>query len=355
MLTIRKRRGGIYHVRGTVRVGGTTRIVNEASTGLDRREDAEAYRAKLETQIRGELLDGPGRRTAHVTIAKAVAVYLKARPDLASYDLWRLDEVIKVIGERPVDKVQKAWAAFVDVRCQGLKAHTIERFRGPLQKALTVAGKVEDFVAPRIERFETLPKAEATFLTKAEARRLLGAYDPGVRPMAIFLAHQGARVGEARRVEWRHIDWNANTIFITKSKTGLQRTVTMHEETRKTLHALFVERGSPRDGHVFLNRFGRPYADPNVRSDGTEIALPGGSPIKKAHATACRGAGIEGFTTHDWRHHWASWAAMSGVHPEALREEGGWQSIKSVQVYARLSTSHRAAEMRKLNVANSGH
>jgi hypothetical protein len=108
MLTIRKRRGGIYHVRGTVRVGGTTRIVNETSTGLDRREDAEAYRAKLETQIRGELLDGPGRRTAHVTIAKAVAVYLKARPDLASYDLWRLDEVIRVIGERPVDKVQKA-------------------------------------------------------------------------------------------------------------------------------------------------------------------------------------------------------------------------------------------------------
>jgi hypothetical protein len=46
---------------------------------------------------------------------------------------------------------------------------------------------------------------------------------------------------------------------------------------------------------------------------------------------------------------------MSGVHPEALREEGGWQSIKSVQVCARLSTSHRAAEMRKLNVANSGH
>src|SRR5262249_588114 len=86
-----------------------------------------------------------------------------------------------------------------------------------------------------------------------------------------------------------------------------------------------------------------------------EIALPGGSPIKKAHATACRRAGIEGFTTHDWRHHWASWAAMSGVHPEALREEGGWQSIKSVQVYARLRTAHRAAEMAKLNVANSGH
>jgi hypothetical protein len=34
MLTIRKRRGGIYHVRGTVRVGGTTRIVNEQARDL---------------------------------------------------------------------------------------------------------------------------------------------------------------------------------------------------------------------------------------------------------------------------------------------------------------------------------
>jgi hypothetical protein len=44
MLTIRKR-GRVYHVRGSVRLGGETRRVKEHSTGCDRREDAEAYRA----------------------------------------------------------------------------------------------------------------------------------------------------------------------------------------------------------------------------------------------------------------------------------------------------------------------
>jgi len=50
MLTIRKR-GKYFHVRGSIRVGRETRIVKEHSCGSDRRDDADAYRSKLEAEI----------------------------------------------------------------------------------------------------------------------------------------------------------------------------------------------------------------------------------------------------------------------------------------------------------------
>jgi integrase len=103
------------------------------------------------------------------------------------------------------------------------------------------------------------------------------------------------------------------------------------------LHALRVA-----TGRVFLNRLGEPYADPR------EHRLPGGSPIRKAHETACRRAGITGFRVHDWRHHWASHCVMAGIDLETLRLEGGWASLCMVERYATVSAAHRANAMRKL-------
>ena len=34
--------------------------------------------------------------------------------------------------------------------------------------------------------------------------------------------------------------------------------------------------------------------------------VTGVTPVAKAHATACKRAGIEDFTVHDWRHRFAS-------------------------------------------------
>jgi len=78
MLTMRKR-GKVYHVRGTVRVGRETRLIKEHSTGTDRRDDADAYRSKLEGEVRHELLHGPRGRTQSLTIADAGLRYM-ARP-----------------------------------------------------------------------------------------------------------------------------------------------------------------------------------------------------------------------------------------------------------------------------------
>jgi hypothetical protein len=118
MLTIRKR-GRLYHVRGSVRLGGETRRVKEHSTGCDRREDAEAYRARLEHDVRQAMLHDAGGTAQGLTIADAGLLYMNRPGGLKSYDLWRLDQLNDVVGDYPVAKAAEgirrtsAWSASI--------------------------------------------------------------------------------------------------------------------------------------------------------------------------------------------------------------------------------------------------
>ena len=75
MLSIR-RRGKVFHARGTVRVGRQIREVKEHSTGCREREAALEYLHRLEAEIRDETLNGPARRAHRLTCAEAMHLYL---------------------------------------------------------------------------------------------------------------------------------------------------------------------------------------------------------------------------------------------------------------------------------------
>ena len=74
-------------------------IIKEHSCGTDRRDDAEAYRSKLEAEIRHEILYGSRGRTHTLTIADALLAYVKRPGGLRSYDLARIDEINRLVGD----------------------------------------------------------------------------------------------------------------------------------------------------------------------------------------------------------------------------------------------------------------
>ena len=341
MLTLRKR-GKIYHIRGSIRVGRETRVVKEHSCGTDRRDDADAYRSKLETEIRHEILYGRGGRTSSLTIADAGLRYISRAGGVRTYDLARLDRINEIVGDRPVAQAADAWIEFKRARCGGLSPATVQRYRATFQAAVNYLAEEEGFVAPRLPRSERVNNRRLRFLAPEQADRLVESYADHVRPIAITLRWQGLRIGETLRIDWAHVYWSANSIFIAETKNGESRTVTLHQETRTALHRLWVSQGSPQQGRVFLTQLGRPYADTRT------YKFPSGSPIKKAHATACRRAGITDFHVHDWRHHWASHCVMAGIDLETIKAEGGWKSLRMVERYATVSASHRTQAMAKL-------
>src|SRR5262249_8751191 len=103
-------------------------------------------------------------------------------------------------------------------------------------------------------------------VTPCQADRLIANYADHVKPIAIMLRWQGLGIGEALRADWLHLNRRAH-LRCTKRPA-------------RRLHQLWVQRGSPQEGTIFLTHRGVPYRDPR------DYKVPSGSPIKKAHATA---------------------------------------------------------------------
>jgi integrase len=339
MLSIR-RRGKVFHARGTVRVGRQIRKVNEHSTGCREREAARDYLHRLEAEIRDEILNGPAGRARRLTCAEAMHLYLDRPGGLHRMDVWRLGELGDVLGDVPVSDVLTGWARFKAKRCTGLAPATVDRFRDTLQAAINHAAGEHGFKAPVLPHVK-FDNQRVRFLTKHQREALLAAYAPHVRPIALTLCFQGCRTQEALQLLWGDVDLERETLWLGRTKTGDPRTTTMHPRVLDALEAM--TRGDPTD-HVFLSARGRPY------SDTRDYKLPGGNPLRKAHATACRRAGIRNFTVHDWRHHWASHMVMAGADLLTIQAMGGWsrKSLRMLGRYAAVSTEHQAAAIRRV-------
>jgi hypothetical protein len=178
MLTIRKR-GKYFHIRGSVRVGRETRIVKEHSCGTDRRDDANDYKAKLEAEIRHEVLHGSGGRTHSLTIADAGLRYMGRPGGLRTYDLWRLNQINEVVGHYTIARAADAWTEFRRLRCGGIQPTTVQRFRSTFRAAINYLADAEGFDAPGLPKRakgERIDKKRMRFLVNSAADRLIKSY-----------------------------------------------------------------------------------------------------------------------------------------------------------------------------------
>jgi integrase len=343
VLTLR-RRGKVFHVRGSIRYGKEVREIKEHSTGCSERSAAEAYVHKLETEIRDEILHGAAGRARRLTCAEAMHLYLERPGGLHRMDVWRLGELGEVLGDVTIARVLDGWSDFQQQRCAGLAPATVDRFRATLQAALNHTGRAQGFAPPKIPpvRFSN---ERIRWLTKPQQEAMLAAYAEHARPIALMLCFQGCRTQEALQLQWEDVSLDRATVWFGRTKTGVPRTVALHARVLEALMAL----SGPRQGHVFRsirkdaqgNRL--PYADTR------DYKLPGGNPLRRVHGTACRKAMVRDFTVHDWRHHFASWCVMSGVDLPTLQRLGGWKDIRMVVRYAAVSTEHMAEAMARVS------
>jgi len=336
-----RKRGEFWYVRGTVRVGREVITVAEHNTGCRSRTDAEAVGAAEEARIRSERLDGPSVGLERITIADAATVYI-TRQSPASYDIERLIDFTQRIGHYSLAHAERAWQHWLSTRGAKMAPATQARWRAILQATINAGAKSQAMIAPTLSVVKQDTTEGVVWLRKDEQERLLEAYAPHVQPIALTLCFQGLRSAEALRLDWRHVDLERKSLFVAKSKSGRQRSVPLHSRVHAAITDLWKAQIKPREGRVFLNRYGLPYTD-------TAEEQVGGNPIAKAHATACRRAEIVGFSPHAWRHHWASWMVMTGCDLITLMRLGGWQSPKMVQRYAAVSADHMAESIARLS------
>jgi integrase len=343
-----RRRGDIWHARGTVRVGRETIHVQPFSTGCSARGDAEAVIAAEEAKIRAARIEGPAGRTRGLTIAECFAVYLKRPGGLPGYELARIGAFNEAMGDRLLSETAGAWRDWIDSHPHHAAA-TLRRDRNTLLAALRHGAR--DAGAPRPDLPPVaLPRGygkRVPILTSIERAALLRSYNPYAACPVLLLSEQGLRTQEALQLDWRAVDCRREEIRLWSedTKSGAGRTVPMTRRVSLLLWGMWQAVGRPDRGTVFLSARGQPYADTRGRDGGPQ----GGNPLAQAHATACKRSGVQAFRVHDHRHDWAARQIMGGMDLFTLMRLGGWSSLKMVQErYGAVTAEHMREAVRRV-------
>ena len=341
-ISVRKR-GEIWHARGTVRVGRETIHVREFSTGSSTRSGALAAAADEEARIRREHLEGPQARKDGTTVAACLTAYLKRPKGVPIGDRRRIVELGMVMGDKPLSAAPGEWQRWLETRGRGLAPSTSARTLATLRAALTHGCKaLEAGPPPQLQGVSQPRRTRLPYLTDDERSRLLAAYTPAAGRVALALAYQGLRTQEALRLDWRHVDLIGGAMRIDDTKSGHGRSVPLHPIVAAMLAGI---RSGKTSGPVFLSSRGQPYADTRGRDGGQQ----GGNPLKRAHDSACRKAGVLGFRVHDWRHDWATRMVTKGTSMVALMQLGGWRTMRMVERYVTIESGRLRDDILRLD------
>jgi integrase len=175
------------------------------------------------------------------------------------------------------------------------------------------------------------------FLSDEELPRLIAACENSHHPdllLAVVLAlTTGLRQSELLGLTWEQVEW---------PRLGLPEGATPVGRIRLLLGA--TKNGEPRVvplvGRALELLRGRFEAlMPKGKPTGMIFSGKGFNALSYAWEKALKESGIEGFTWHSCRHHWATQMVANGESLTTLMLVGGWKSMNVVTRYAHLDPS----------------
>jgi len=335
-----RRRGDIWHARGSVRTGREVVRVGEFSTGCRSRSDAEAAAEAEATRIRSAALDGPAGRARALTVADCILAYANRPRSVSRLDAAKLGLINRQIGAHRIEALGEAWRIWRAAHPHHATATAI-RYRALILAAVRSCCAEMSIPAPSLPPIAASREERLVYLTEAERAAMLRSYSPHAACPVLLLAYQGMRTQEALQLDWRLVDWATDTLRVgaARAKSRRARAIPMHPRVKLLLVGLWHAAGRPQAGAVFHTSRGAAWADTQDE---------GGNPLRSAHTTACRRAGVAGFRVHDWRHDWAARMVMAGVDLFTLMRLGGWSSLAMVERYGAVNAAHMAEAIRRI-------
>lgn len=317
-----------WYIRGTVRGEDFFE-----TTGTDNRGAAEAILIKRQSQILDRSIFGP---SATVTFAEAALSYIEEGGEkrfIGRFDeranKWTL--LIGHFGTTPIASIGQAEVDSAAARiCPTAGPATRKRqIYVPVCAVLNHAAKKKWASRPAIvhPRVKQLP---AQWAKPEWVAKLLPCCAPHLRRFVVISVYAGARLSEVLRLDWeRDIDLGRRTIAFQRTKNGKLRTVPIAD-------AVLIELARVPEAE----RRGRLFH----WSDKCHVY----GPLR----TACKRAGIEYLSPHKFgRHTFATWLRIYAKRDlRGLMEDGGWESVQSVQRYAHTVAGETAAAVAQLPV-----
>jgi integrase len=317
---------------------------------------AEAKLAEFLKEHRQRRSNGNGEVSAKMTFGEAAAVHLRNLDDNLNIkprtrDYWRevLAALVKSwpgLNETEIRKISqtdcKKWAsAYAKAASPTRYNNSMAVLRHVLNVAVE-AGVIYSNPAATVKRAAvrgkeiTLPTIEKFNAMIAEMRSGHSRDSINCADLAAGLAFTGCRIGEAREIAWRDVDFDAGEIVVrgdaaTGTKNWELRRVPLIPDAGALFQRMRSERsGEPLDVKVF--RVGE---------------------CQKALNRACKKVGTDRITHHDLRHLFATRCIESGVDvPTVSRwlghKDGGALAMKT---YGHLRREHSIAQAQRVTFA----
>lgn len=180
----------------------------------------------------------------------------------------------------------------------------------PCQAVINYAAESDLCPFIRVKRFKVEKKIKPHF-TLEWVDAFCEEANPYLAALALFMFSTGARISEALAVRWEHVDLQARTILIPKSKIAEQRIV--HLPPRVLAAIANLTKVPNRSIFWYRTR---------------------GSMRGQWLATIKR-AGIKKMMAHSGRHGFATTVLRNKVDPKTAAKLGGWKSIRAfMETYA---------------------
>lgn len=319
-LQLRKRAGSPHwQIYGTT---SNQRVRISAQT--DCRETADALRRKLEREAAERRAKGD---SAVATFAECAVHYIRTggearflEPLVRRWGEWRVERITAEEIARAAHELYPGKTTAWHVRAVYTPTNAV--LNRAKEAGLCSWSHVK---APAVKR------KPVKYASDEHIAKLLPHCSPRLACLVLFLTFTGARVSEALRVEWAHIDFERGVALLVVTKTGGSRQVALAPQLLEALRALALSHPSAGRVFGFADRWGAQNA------------------LKRAHARA----GLEWLSSHKLgRHAFAARHLKAGHSLPVVTAAGGWASASMVtSVYGHLERSHVDDAVRSARLA----
>ncbi len=258
------------------------------------------------------------------------------KPATVNRDVAALSSVLSaaagagIIPRNPIARELKPLKVDRNARCRYLRPDEFARLMEALEaRDRKMIARRESANAWRKERdYPLLPDLEP--------------YGDHLTPIVVLALNTGMRRGELLGLQWRNVNFEANTITLAGeqdvaggggTKSGKTRHIPMSKAAREALEAW-------RDQQT------------DIWPAGFVFPGPGGkrmTSLKTAFTRVLKDAGIKDFRFHDCRHHFCSMLVQRGVPLAKVKELAGHSTIQLTERYAHLAPEDLTAAIAVLD------
>ena len=279
----------------------------------------------IEIRMKSDMQKGvllPETKRQKITFAEIAEKYWNIRGSKtrgAHALIFIYKKIVKHFGNKLVEnitpeEVQEFYNNKLEETCSSTANRYYTLFRAIINKAINLRiYKGQNPCIGVVRQSENAPRKE--YFTKEQIQALLSNAKDSLMPVIAFALMTGMRRGEILNLLWTDLDFTANSISITESKSGKSREVPM----LPALKQLLLDMGPKESGKVFT------ITAPELRFAFREL-------LNKLKLSEYR--------FHSCRHSFASHFVMNGGNLNDLQNILGHHSAAMTQRYAHLSPSH---------------